>query len=286
MRTNWKIMDEGGYDLNLMRYRRYLEEKGYRESTLESYLSNIARYLEFVGTDKPTHKNIDEFKEAFLFSRHLSWSSINNYYCTIMQYHKMLGDEMKISLLRANEHLPLYFDEDDVNRIFMACHNLKHYAMLQTLFFGCLRASELCHLEDRDLDLKNYTIRVREGKGGKDGIALISEECACTLKQYLEVRPPAEGKHQPLFYTDFNRAWERTSVNRMFSIYKRKAGVDKPGGSHVFSRHTTATLMISRGVPLNIVQKLLRHSDIRTTLRYAHVSEKVAREWYSKCLTL
>jgi hypothetical protein len=58
MRTNWKIMDEGGCDLNLKRYRRYLEEKGYRESTVVSYSSNIARYLEFVGTDKP---NSEEF---------------------------------------------------------------------------------------------------------------------------------------------------------------------------------------------------------------------------------
>jgi hypothetical protein len=95
MRTNWKIMDEGGYNLNLKRYRRYLEEKGYRESTVEGYLSCIGRYLEFVGTDKPTQKNFDEFKEAFLFDRHLSRSSINNYYCTIMQYHKMMGNEMK-----------------------------------------------------------------------------------------------------------------------------------------------------------------------------------------------
>jgi integrase/recombinase XerD len=129
---------------------------------VEGYLAYVARYLKFVGTDKPTQKNFDEFKEAFLFNRHLSRSSINNYYCTIMQYHKMLGDEMKLPLLKNNEHLPFYFDEDDMNCIFMACRNLKHFAMLQTLFFGCLRASELCHLEDRDLDLENHTIRILE----------------------------------------------------------------------------------------------------------------------------
>jgi hypothetical protein len=66
MHVNWKIMDKGRYDLNLTHYRRYLEEKGYRESTAESYLSNIARYLEFVGTYKPSQKNFDDFKEGFL----------------------------------------------------------------------------------------------------------------------------------------------------------------------------------------------------------------------------
>ena len=62
MRTNWKIMNEGGFDLNLKRYKRYLEEKGYRESTVEGYLSYIARYLNFVGTDKPSSSITDSVR--------------------------------------------------------------------------------------------------------------------------------------------------------------------------------------------------------------------------------
>lgn len=53
---------------------------------------------------------------------------------------------------------------------------------------------------------------------------------------------------------------------------------------HVFGRHSVATLMIKRGVPRNIVQKLLRHVDFRSTLRYAHVADDVAREWPEKGL--
>ena len=68
----------------------------------------------------------------------------------------------------------IYFNEDDVLKIFSICHNIKHLAMLHTLFYGCLRASELCHLDDGDIDLKNLTIRVREGKGGRDGIVYLS----------------------------------------------------------------------------------------------------------------
>jgi len=64
--------------------------------------------------------------------------------------------------------------------------------MLKTLFYGCLRASELCNLDDSDINLKNLSIRVREGKGGRDGIVFISNESATTLKRYLEVRPPLE----------------------------------------------------------------------------------------------
>ncbi|MDF0590284.1 tyrosine-type recombinase/integrase [Methanotrichaceae archaeon Mx] len=199
----------------------------------------------------------------------------------------MLGESVPVQFLKENEHIPYYFDEDDVLRIFSICHNIKHLAMLQTLFYGCLRASELCHLDDGDLDLKNLTIRVREGKGGKDGIVFISNECAATLKRYLEVRPPLEiDGDYPLFYTDFGRRWDRKDLYRMFITYKKKAGVEKQGGAHVFARHTPATIMIAKGCDIRIVKEVLRHRDIRTTLRYAHVADKTKREKYEQYLVL
>jgi integrase/recombinase XerD len=75
-------------------------------------------------------------------------------------------------------------------------------------------------------------------------------------------------------------------VHRLFSNYKAKAGIEKAGGVYVFARHTTATMMIANGADIRIVQKVLRHNDIGTTLRYAHVSDKTKREKYEQCLTL
>jgi len=75
-------------------------------------------------------------------------------------------------------------------------------------------------------------------------------------------------------------------VHRLFSNYKAKAGIEKAGGIHVFARHTTATMMIANGADIRIVQKVLMHNDIRTNLRYAHVSDKTKREKYEQCLTL
>ena len=108
----------------------------------------------------------------------------------------MLGQQIKLPHLKRNDILSHYFNESEVQAISSACHNLKHLAMLQLLFFRCLRASELCNLDDLDLDLKGLSIRVREGKGGRDGITYINEECAGTLRRYLEIRPQLliEGK--------------------------------------------------------------------------------------------
>jgi integrase/recombinase XerD len=75
-------------------------------------------------------------------------------------------------------------------------------------------------------------------------------------------------------------------VSRMFAYYKRNAGVEKSGGVHVFSRHTAATILVANGCDLRLVKELLRHKDIRTTLRYAHVADITLRDKYNQCLTI
>lgn len=283
---DWSKCDTEDIKPALKRYANYLKGRGFRESTIELYVRCLKSYLKFVQTDLPTEEDSIKFNE-YLLEKNLSRSAINNSSFAVINYHKMLGKSINIPIMKRDDEIPYYFNEDDVLRILSVCHNLKHLAMLQTLFYGCLRASELCNLDDRDLDLKNLTIRVREGKGGRDGIVFISNECAATLKRYLQIRPPLEvdGLY-PLFYTDFGGRWGRTAVHRMFVTYKKKAGIEKEGGVHVFGRHSPATIMVAKGCDIRIIKELLRHKDIRTTLRYAHVANETKRKMYEEYLVL
>jgi integrase/recombinase XerD len=72
----------------------------------------------------------------------------------------------------------------------------------------------------------------------------------------------------------------------MFLYYKKKGDVTKPGAVHVFSRHTTAISMIAEGCDSRIVKEILRHKDIHTTLRYAHLSDKTRREKHEHYMRL
>jgi integrase/recombinase XerD len=199
----------------------------------------------------------------------------------------MWGEQIEYPFLQRNDEIPYYFDEEDVMRIFSVIANIKHLAMFQTLFYGCLRATKLCNLDDEDVDLNRLKLRVRQGKGGRDGIVLISNTCANTLQQYLKVRPRFEiNGRQPLFYTDYGNRWTKRGLLDVFLVYKKKAGIKKRGSLHVFARHTTATIMIAKGFDLRIVKEILRHKDIRTTLRYAHVSDTTKRTIYDKFLTV
>ncbi len=159
--------------------------------------------------------------------------------------------------------------------------------MYQVLYSACLRASEFCNLDDCDMDLQTRTVYVREGKGGRDGITFITEDVAESLRHYLSIRPPLiiDGR-QPLFYTDRMKRWTIGGLLKVFKDYKKKARIESRGGLHVFARHSAATHMTAKGVPLNIVQVILRHKDLRSTIRYAHVDTTVARQWYDRTMKL
>lgn len=195
----------------------------------------VRSYLKYADTNRPTAIDFEEFRET-LHQKNLSRSTINNYSFAIKKYHEMWGETIEYPFLKRNDDIPYYFDEEDVLRIFSAIHNIKHLAMLQTIFYSCLRASELCNLDDSDVDMKALTLRVREGKGGRDGIVFINNECASIIKRYILVRPMLviDGR-TPLFYTDYGMRWTKRGLHTIFTGYKKKAGIEKQGGVHVLA---------------------------------------------------
>jgi hypothetical protein len=69
-----------------------------------------------------------------------------------------------------------------------------------------------------DVDLKNLTIQANAAKRGKDGICLINNDCASTLRRYLDARPPyVINGLEHLFYADYGQRWQRTEVHRLFT---------------------------------------------------------------------
>jgi integrase/recombinase XerD len=284
--VNWDRTRSIDFNKALKKYKRYLEDQGLRNSTIEEYIGNAGRYLRFAKTDRPSMDDYESFRES-LHEWKLSRSTINQYNYAIRAYHKMLGENISVTRLEPNNKIPYFFTADEVSTVFSVIHNLKHLAMLKTLFYACLRASELCALNDEDLDLKSQTIHIRNGKGGKEAVTPISSDCSEILKEYLAVRPVLEidGKN-PLFYTDYGNRWQRTDLYKMFIDYKAKAGITKPGGLHVFGRHSAASILIKNGCDIMTIKEFLRHEDIETTTRYLHISDQTKREKYERYLTV
>jgi integrase/recombinase XerD len=273
-------------ELNLRGYERYLVNLGFRQSTIDMYVFRVGKYLEFVETDQPSPSDFARFREV-LQEKRLSRASLNAYGFSIKKYHEMIKQPITFPFLKPNNLIPYFFNEQDIAKILGVIRNLKHYCMLVIMFYGCLRVSDLINLNDKDIDFEEKTIRIKDGKGGREAIVPLNPEVIPILTDYLKIRPPLKmDGEQPLFITDFGHRWCRFGVYRMYKDYKKKAGINKRGGLHVFGRHSPASIMIKNGCDIMTIKEIMRHRDIEKTARYLHISDQTKREKYEKYLTL
>ena len=80
--TDWSITRITDFEHSLNRFRRYLEDQGRREATIEGYLGNVNRYLKFAKTDRPLDQDLERFRDT-LAERKVSRSSKNQYSTTM-----------------------------------------------------------------------------------------------------------------------------------------------------------------------------------------------------------
>lgn len=270
----------------LRKFERWLNEQGYRSLTINAYRITIARFLKETGSLNPTledakiwHGNLAESK--------LARSTVNIWGAALKAFYKSRGIELALPYMKVNNKIPYFFSEDEVLAILNATTNLKHYTMLNLMFYCLLRAGDLINLEDDDIDLNAKTLRIRDGKFGKSAILPIPTACIQILEQYLEVRPKIEidGKY-PVFYTDRLNRWNLRAIEMMFKECKKRAGVKSHGSVHVWGRHSPASIMVKNGCDIYSLQQLMRHSSISTTSRYLHTDISTLRDKQNKYLDI
>jgi|GEM_PF-1543364 len=126
------------------------------------------------------------------------------------------------------------------------------------------RLGEALSIKMSDIDRINLEIPII-GKGGKPRSLYLKKDTLFWLDRYLKIR---KGESEFLF-TALNgeNRWQQTDVGRSFRYYKNKSGITKPFVLHTL-RHTTATQLTLKGVPMNSVQHILGHARLETTIRY------------------
>ena len=174
---------------------------------------------------------------------------------------------------RKEKRLPTVLSQAEVIRIFASVKNLKHPAILQTLY-GCgLRIGELVNLQIKDVDSGRMFITVRRGKGFKDRTVTLPDELLQLLRSYYRQYRPSvylfEGQAskevlEPVPYSP-------TSVRRILYRAVKKGNIRKKVTPHTL-RHSYATHLYEHGVNLRSIQVLLGHGSSKTTEIYTHVS--------------
>jgi integrase/recombinase XerD len=193
-------------------------------------------------------------------------------------YRKTLGRPEQVSFISyPRRHLPLptVLSLDEVAALIGAVRVARYQALIMVLYGAGLRIAEALALEVTDIDGARGVIRVRHGKGNKAREAKLSPSLYDWLRRYWARERP------PLPYLFASRKTGKPPLARTVCVAladaAKQAWVKKRVTPHVL-RHSFATHLLEQGTDVRVVGALLGHTSLRSTVRYAQVTEKLVRQ--------
>ena len=246
--------------------------RGFAARTQQSYLYGVTQLAKYYhqSPDKISDEDIRAFFLYLVKEKKLSSSSCRLHLNALrFLYREVLGRpdfDSEIKTPKKPQRIPELLTRQEALAIVNALTNFKHRMLLMTCY-GCgLRVSELVSLQVKHLDHDRQLIRIDQAKGAKDRLVLMPSSLAHDLDDYQRSHRP----RQWLFCgQQSTKRLSITSAQRLFHKAKRGAGVNKHGGIHSL-RHAYATHQLEAGMPVHQLQRLLGHTDVRTTMRYVH----------------
>lgn len=259
---------------------RELRIRGLAENTRRSYLETMRRFVRHFmrPPDQLTAEDVKQYQLFLTKERRVSWSTFNVHVCAIRFFYRHVlpvpWDVEQIPYQRTGKRLPVVLSGEEVLALFDAATNLKHRAILMTLYAAGLRASEAVHLRSTDIDSQRMMIRIAQGKGRKDRYVMLSDKLLETLRRYWRQQRP-----DPWLFPgqDPGTPLTRGSIDHFFVDVKQRAGIAKRVSPHSL-RHSFATHLLERGVNIRVIQRLLGHRSLRSTEIYTHVAATYVRD--------
>ena len=272
----------------------YLQAKrleGLSDLTLKNYFYLLRRLAAF------SHKQVKDINlndlRTFLFQEceGLKETTMQVKVTYLQSFFKWLTDEeiidkdpsRKLPRIRVPQRLRNALTIEEVEKLRMACADVRERAILEMLLATGCRLSELIGMNIEDLNFKDNSIRVI-GKGNKERIVFFNPRTKVHLDKYLENR---KGNSDALFVGSrkpYNRLGSR-AVEKIINKIATRAGFDKAVFPHLF-RHTMASLGLQAGANIVAIQSLLGHSSVTTTERYAQNNLENVKHEYNQNMIL
>lgn len=267
-------------DKSIVQMKRDLALAEYAESTRRTYLGTVKQFA--ARFEHPiaevTRDDVRTFVDE-LVARGQSASRLKQHLAALtFLYRKTLGRLEFVSFIsypKQYSALPTILSLEEIHALLCAIQNLRYLAIVMVMYGAGLRISEALLLQVTDIDGARGVIRVRHGKGNKAREAKLSTWLYQWLRQYwARVRPP-----KPYLFASpvTGKPPTAQTVRLAIACAIEEAGIKKHVTPHVL-RHSFATHLLEEGTDIRVVGALLGHESIRTTARYARVTEKLVRQ--------
>lgn len=196
----------------------------------------------------------------------LSLSSISFFAKVILGVSVKVLDDLIVRPKRKKK-LPKVLSYKEIKKMISVTNNIKHKLIIEILYSSGLRLDEVRNLKRENLNLREGLIMVRNGKGGKDRLTLVAKSLSDDLLEYLS-KTSFSTKY--LFEGREGKLSAKT-IQKIVLNAGEKAKLGKRVHPHML-RHSFATHLLNNGIDIRIIQKLLGHSNLRTTQGYTYVS--------------
>ena len=296
MQTDNKSVNKVNADI-IGKYRRYMKlERNYSENTLDAYMSDLQKLLDYVGSEglhvlDVKLGDLRNFVAALVDigisarSQSRILSGVRTFYTFLILDGYIEDDPTELlEWPKIGEHLPEVLSVEEVDRLEQACdlskwEGQRNRTIIEVLFSCGLRVSELINLRLSDLFLNEKFIRVM-GKGKKERLVPISESAVKELQYWFMDRNLMKIKPGEEDFVFLNRRGGHLTRMMIFTIVRRlaeAAGIEKTISPHTL-RHSFATALLEGGANLRAIQDMLGHERISTTQIYTHIDMHTLRE--------
>lgn len=257
-------MQKEGY---LEKLKQELEIRNFSGKTIKSYLNAVSNLLDYSKNKELSQQEVKKYIQIQISKKNPSTIS-QNIFAIQFFFDKILNQKIYIPRPKKNKTLPIILTKEEALKLVNAPSNIKHKLILK-LLYGCgLRVSEIVNLQKKDVNFNESLINIRLSKGKKDRFVKLPESIKNELQSYCNIN-----NSELLFPSNRSGKLTTATIQAIVEKSAKICGLQKEVYPHLL-RHSFATHLLEAGTDLRLIQKLLGHSDIKTTQIYTQISQQ------------